>query len=381
MYTLPTIAEFRYGKDGVQSYINKWWLDKLKLPVPVTTQDFFNTMKAFKDNNIGGPNTVCLTGWFGGYQPMGTGGLEFTTLFGAFGVVDNPRHIMIKNGRIVFSPIETGYRKALEWYHSMYANGLIDPEVFTQTQAVGNAKTTTDEGVGTFINNLIPGWNNANVNFRDRERYIHLLPLKGPDGNQMWQDVSEPVGLQANRFWITKTCKYPEAAMRWIDFLCDDGEMSLNSRNGPKGVRWDWNNKGQWYTIATAPNETPEVTLWARNYCVTNLVPWVWTDRMAKLRDVSNDWITDFAFKVHDRIQPFQDKNPVPTFLKYDPKDSKELATLQADLHNLVMENMPRFIKNGVTDAAWNNYTREVERYNVKRYLEIIQKAYDIYMK
>jgi putative aldouronate transport system substrate-binding protein len=71
----------------------------------------------------------------------------------------------------------------------------------------------------------------------------------------------------------------------------------------------------------------------------------------------------------------------VPSYLKFTENDARILATLQTDLHNYVMENMIRFITTGVTDTTWNNFVREIDRFNVRQYLEIMQRAYDIYMQ
>ena len=68
MYSLFAINEATYQKDDQRLYINQEWLTALKLPMPKTTQEFYTTMKAFKDNNMGGPKTVCWTGFFGNWS-------------------------------------------------------------------------------------------------------------------------------------------------------------------------------------------------------------------------------------------------------------------------------------------------------------------------
>jgi len=49
-YTIPAKRTLQFTQS---SYIRKDWLDKLGLPVPTTTQQFYDTMKAFKEKDPG----------------------------------------------------------------------------------------------------------------------------------------------------------------------------------------------------------------------------------------------------------------------------------------------------------------------------------------
>lgn len=63
-----------------------------------------------------------MTGWFG--LPMGKSGI---------GILDD---------EVVFAGASSTYREFLSWFNSLYEQGLIDLEIFTQDSSTGKAKET-----------------------------------------------------------------------------------------------------------------------------------------------------------------------------------------------------------------------------------------------
>ena len=56
-----------YGmRDGW--FINKDWLDKLGLDIPVTTDDFYNVLKAFRDASENGTLPADIIPWYFRYN-------------------------------------------------------------------------------------------------------------------------------------------------------------------------------------------------------------------------------------------------------------------------------------------------------------------------
>ena len=63
-------------------------------------------------------------------------------------------------------------------------------------------------------------------------------------------------GVAQNRFVITADCKDPVAAIKWIDYWCDNGENALTVRFGYEGDSWKWldETKAQFTELAQTPN-------------------------------------------------------------------------------------------------------------------------------
>ena len=199
--------------------INKVWLDNLGLSLPTTTEEFYTVLKAFKD---GDPNRNDKADEipFLLYHQQGNATMSESNLFPAFGVYDNTSyseityHMMVRDGKPVFTPAEEGYRDALNYMNRLYAEGLIDPEIFTTTQETWLAKCQDpDDLVGVFS-----AWTIANGVGAERSSsdFVQLPPLTGPDGDRGWTVVSD-MRIGRNMFEITSANQHPEATMRWVD--------------------------------------------------------------------------------------------------------------------------------------------------------------------
>lgn len=105
------------------------WLDKLGLKLPETTDDFKAMLKAFKDNKLGGNNTVPAAFAFGAQDLLGLS----TAFTGAntWAKVD---------GKWVYESVMPQYKDFLHYARDLYQEGLIDREVFTANEAQAKAK-------------------------------------------------------------------------------------------------------------------------------------------------------------------------------------------------------------------------------------------------
>ncbi len=122
----PTSSTNIPRNEGV--LIRKDWLDNLQLPVPRTTQEFFDVMTAFTkgDPDMNGKEDTYGFGAFIERNVQEDGlGKRFEPFFGAFGVAgtlnyarDNP-HLNIRDPRFYL---------ALEYVKNMYAARIIDPD-------------------------------------------------------------------------------------------------------------------------------------------------------------------------------------------------------------------------------------------------------------
>ena len=108
-------------------YVNKIWLDNLGLDLPKTTEEYMNVLKAVKEKDADGDGKT-------DYEiPLSMVGVDnFRTLLGAFGIACESDYIYIRNGKVGYAAATENFRKALEYFHELYAEGLIDSESFAQ---------------------------------------------------------------------------------------------------------------------------------------------------------------------------------------------------------------------------------------------------------
>ena len=151
IWALPWIEQLGYEKTAIQtignmSFINTAWLDYLKLDMPTTVEEFEAVLVAFRDN------AADLKAHFnidGDIIPMSCivndGDQDPCILINGFGEgygdPDRGRHIAVTDDKEVICVANTqGFKKGMAWLHELYAQGLIDPEAFTQEWSTYVAK-------------------------------------------------------------------------------------------------------------------------------------------------------------------------------------------------------------------------------------------------
>lgn len=115
-------------------FIRQDWLDKLGLDKPETLDEMTEVLRAFTHDDPDGDgenNTYGLSG--AGYSFL-------SFLFGAFGSSSVEANFLNEDGTVTTNAISAGYKDALAYLRDIYAEGLIDPEMFTATYEQCQAK-------------------------------------------------------------------------------------------------------------------------------------------------------------------------------------------------------------------------------------------------
>ena len=218
IYSFPWIEELGQGKEAIQAignipWINKKWLDELGLPVPKTTDELVNVLKAFKEKS---PDAIPMS------FIINDGDQDPGFLLGAFGMGDNADHYLVTDEKnVVYSTVQDGYKEGIKWLHSLVEDGLCDPEAFTQDWSTFVSKGKNGR-YGMFFT-----WDRANV-VTNKDDYIPLPALAGPDG-QVNVARSNNFGVDVGRCVITTANKNLELTAKWIDNLYEPVQSVQNN--------------------------------------------------------------------------------------------------------------------------------------------------------
>jgi putative aldouronate transport system substrate-binding protein len=370
IYSLPGDGETFQNTVPQNLFINKAWLDKVGLPIPKTTDDFYNALKAFKDRDPGGAgrNLVPFS------VNNSIGGIQY--LFGPFGLlVDlsdraNQNYAMVKDGKVIFCPAQPAYREGILWLHKLYADGLLDPESFTQT---------TDQFLSRFINKVILGavitFNpDAQVGAKGIVDFAPVPPMKGPHGDQLW--VKGQPG-NYGQFAITKKCKNPEILVRWYDNNMSSLEYALEWDRGPKGVAWDFTPEGKWKVLS---ENTPQGIIygeWRHTITFGYIAPlfphvgWVGPD--------SQQFTTPTDIYKIASVREYIPYAQIAFPKGFDdPTRADERRILTLDIDTYMRRFVSNSIMNGLTDAQWAAHLNTLQSLKVDRYVQLCQQFIDL---
>ena len=220
IYSFPWIEQLGAGKEAIQAigdipYINKKWLDYLKLDVPTTTEELEQVLIAFRDNADKLEQEFDIEG---GVIPMSfiinNGDQDPAILINGFGegYGDTGDHFAVKDdGTVIYTTVQEGYKEGIQWLHQLVEEKLVDPEAFTQEWSTYVAKGKNHRYGLCFT------WDIANID--NNEDYVMLPALAGPDGlvNITRQNNSETSGFDRGRCVLTTSCRNTALAAAWID--------------------------------------------------------------------------------------------------------------------------------------------------------------------
>ena len=245
IYGLPHINDCYHCSMSQKMWVYKPWLDKLGLKVPETTDEFEAMLKAFKTkdpNGNGKADEIPLSGTR--YQNGGWHAPVDQFLMNSFVYNDNvtpngTRSLILDSGKVKAAFTEPGWKEGVKYMNKLYAQGLIDPQAFTNDQ---NQLRQMGENPDVPIMGATgAGWygvftQNGGPSGRWKE-YVPIPPLKGPSGmRQTPQTIYQPTGGQG-AFVITKKAKNPEAAFRLADVFYGF-DATTRSVFGPEGEDW-----------------------------------------------------------------------------------------------------------------------------------------------
>lgn len=389
IYSLPNVDGSLHVQYDMKLWINKVWLDHLGLKEPATAEDFYNVMKAFKEqdaNGNGDPNDEIPLSTV----TSGAGTQIDGFLMAPFQLTPETNKLYIKDKKVTFSPVEDGYKEGLKYLNTMYNEGLINPESFTQDKnnQVNINESGKDCVIGAFLAQR-PGYAcdlTTEPNSKKWEQYVSLAPLTGPDGQCVaaWNPY---VMYQTGMTFISRTCSNPEAAFRFLDYLATE-EGSMRSAVGIEGVHWNKAAEGE-YGLDGSP------ALYTRTDADSTNMNWGQLSGLIRLPEMINGETTNqdpYAESVkpltgrmlvmyrasleHEKVR--QPLDSVMPDLYMSEENAGEMALLNTTIMDTQKEWLVQFVT-GIkdVDTEWESYKSTLENIGLSRYLELLQGAYE----
>ncbi len=366
-YSIYTIPQF--------SMINKAWLDDLGLSVPTTLEELHTALKAFKENDM---SAKYYGNDAGSTIPMSTGFDQWcwgqNIFYAGFGFTNWPNDvcndlILTKDGKAEFVCAKDEYRQAISYFHDWFAEGLMDQEMFSQTDTQLIAKCSQGYvGVATW-------WYIEEVMGEYAKDYVFLPILDGPDGSH---NVTVRTGGATNsgNLNITSACKSPAKLLKFFDQWYDP-EIVMQLQYGPIGTYFtEQDENGIWQSITDEESKEKygksagelkgEYEVYGPKLILSE-----YYNTTFKMEDRAIERLTD----LNEFWMPYVDSTvtyPVDCVYTEDELDTIDLY--KVDFENKVSEMEGLWIKNGgPTDKEWEDYLSTLKG---SCGMEELQKAY-----
>jgi len=361
IYSLPLIGDpdFTSYLIGPKPFINKEWLDELGMDMPETTDEYYEFLKAVKEedpaNNdgvpFGGPDIEqiysYLRGSFG-LANKGTGG----------GLID----LDPDTGDYRFYPIADEYKDLMEYMHKLYEEGLIEKNIFSieHTQYLANATDGKYGSVVWYSPRMIMGEEHGN-------EYVGMPALEGPYGDKLWTVKTDTV-LIPGAFAITKENKYPAATLRWADYFYGDEGLKMYFM-GIEGETYEEDEDGNAVYMDHILNSEEGLTFEEELAKYLTFpgggFPSMTTKEYFKGAESSPE-----SLEAAEKLEKNMPKEPWISPI-HTKEENDELRGFGSDIEKYVEEMRDKFISGDEPLSNWDHYVKEIEKMHLDEYMQI----------
>ena len=385
IYSLPEINECYHCSMPFKLWMNEDFLEAVGMPLPETTEQFYETLKAFKEQDPNGNGKADEIPLAGAIRPGAARAVELQVeMFLMNSFVFTPANRMyLEDGQVTTSYTQPGWKEGIQYLNKLYSEGLIAGESFTQDE---QQLRQMGEHAEAPILGAFPGiyLGNATEIGGPSGRwldYTTVAPLAGPDGTQY--AVHNPYQFTSGKAVITSAAENPEIALRWLDGFFDEDIMN-RVQNGIPGEDFKEAEEGM-LGIDGSPAKYELITPYGGmtnnhwyqkapvyNYSATRL-SWYAGENPDENNEVILYRETNEKYEPHK--PPFEMVIP---HLYFTEDQSTELADLEKTVKDYVDQMLARFIIGEANiESEWDNYLATLKSMGVDRLIQINQDAYD----
>ena len=396
IYGLPQVNECYHCFYAQRAWINQDWLDNVGMSVPQTTDELFDVLTAFKEqdaNGNGDPNDeVPLAGAATGWNTNIDGFLMNPFVAAEF--KGNNQFFEMNGGVISQHVTSEGYREGLRYLHKLFAAGLFGEESFTQP--VDQVKQQV-EGGDASSDRCSSRWRAFQLcQYRRRPLATAIrsdsIALEGPMGVR--QVHRSTLGVSA-RGSVSSTprpsilrppsngvmaCMIAKPRLRSVFGVPRCGKLKRREKTG----QWRWAEEGE-------PALGPEFeSIWRRLSTFGTLQNVHWAQRgpsyrpnHLRLGEVRRDDAGGLEVVLYEQTkanyEPYaRDIADVIPPLAFTTAQAAEVTELRLGIIDYVAQMTAEFVLGRQDlDAGWDNFVATLDALGINRVAEIYQSAYD----
>lgn len=343
--------------------IRQDWLDDLGLKKPETIDEWYITLKAFKEKK-------------GADAPLAFQQSFYLYSSGVFESAFKTSHTFYRDGDTVkFGPMEQGYKDFVKEMTKWYSEGLIDRNVASSDGEALDAKILNDR------TGAMPGYISSGIG-----RY---MTAKSPDSPMRLEAVPYPVtnkgddravygktvGAYSDYAAISATSQNKELAMRYLDYGYTDKGI-LTYIFGIEGDSYVMENGKPKYTDMVLNNpDGLSISEALGLYCGSVKGGSSILTNDAYLQQLK----LDVEFQAAE-TWPYNDDHCMPKMLM-NSDQQKEYTDIMTEVETYVSETTLGIICGHLPLSTLDTMNAQLKEMNIDRALEIMQEAYNTYNK
>ncbi len=369
IYAIPMLSAVRTAMGYM---IRQDWLDKLQLERPVTIDDWYTVLKAFKTTDLNGNGAGDVTPlvldrmWEAYYMNFADAwGIELNEW------VD---YWMIRDGKMVFAPVQPETKEFLATMAKWYTEGLIDPEFITREDTNNYHIYGNKAGATCYWTGYVAGMNaNKEILAKDSDTNWQVVPPPVLKEGQASKTFSQQAPIVNIASWaISSSSEHAIDIIKMFDYVYSD-EGSLLFNFGLEGESYQMVNGAPDYTDAVKNAEGGMVN-WIRGNGLQALIGMRQMPEYEKASCATEDVKRQlFEYVEKDYFYPI---NPELTFT---PEEKDVYDVKMSSIKTYAQEELLKFFIGSRPIGEFDAFVSRVNELGLEEMTGIVNKAYDRY--
>ncbi|MGL6174988.1 MAG: extracellular solute-binding protein [Cellulosilyticaceae bacterium] len=228
IYFIPYLPD---GEVSEVMYMRKDWLDKYNLPIPTTVEEYETALRTFREQDANGNGKKDEIGYF---DRAGNTENGIAAVFNLYGASFEP---YVEEGVIKDDRYTSEFKASVENVARIYAEGLIDPEIYTRGK--DSREVMFDGNMGASTTDWVASTAKYQTTYEGQIEGLEWIPILQPanSNGEVRTQYSRPQ-IYDGGWGISKDCKDPVTAIKLFDHLfSEEGARTMNF--GVEGVTYD----------------------------------------------------------------------------------------------------------------------------------------------
>lgn len=364
MYKLePTAA--RLVTSG--PFMRKDLLDEYGLKVPVTIEDWYNSLKTFKEHGVEAPLTVVNS------EPRTSLYFTMSAFQTYYSFYNDPN-----TEEVIFGPITENYREWLREMNRWYEEGLIDPEYTATDRKVLSSNMTGGKSAAT-MGMLSGAIGNYTKTGRETNPDYELVgcpwPIKKEGDTPFVINYEASVRVGGMGAVVTSRCQDPALAVSVLDyFYSEEGQNLLN-----------WGVEGETYTTSSDGSKSFTDTIMASDKTPAQMIAPYAIPTLGFTKMMDFDAWAQISLSLPEQIEANKtwaegDISMMLPNLELSSEKNDEYNKIMNEIKTYVDENQIKFITGSQNlDEDFDKYVEQIKKMRIETAATYMQEVYDAY--
>lgn len=358
---------------GISAIIRQDWLEALNLDAPVTYDDYYNVLMAFKvEYNptlpiamlVGGsPNANSLSSGFGIDFYLNNMGISYEESFYAV------------DGEVKFGLAEPEFKDYLAMLNKWYDDGLINPD-FVNCITTMSPDITSAIAAGT-VGIWYGGDDYFAADYQTGDPNYDALAITDPvmkKGDTLHTgEPTMPRGRpQGYAVTVSAKSECPEVVLMWLNYFFTEEGIQL-ANYGIEGVTYEYvNGSIEFLDIIAAPTDLTQFAAKA-----------IYTGQMMPNYGIKDRWMSIMSDEEQATVTDVWNSNRDMEWLYYGTltaEEGEDFNVLFADINTLGMESIAGFITGEKSLDNFDSFVTELYNLRLEQCIAYKQAAYNRYM-